>query len=185
MLLSYLFSSCSFKDNGAENLASKLFSNFLMESEYTISTNGETLSGSARVNKGKTTRIDILAPDPYTGMSVESDASGAPSILSFSYSGINVEFTPEAFSKLNLAFQLMSPKVCAQLEKSKRLKTQAITEAYTLIGLTDIHPVSIALKNEGDNITFVYDKATGTPLAMSIESDNRTLTVKVTKIKFE
>lgn len=185
LVFTVLLSSCALQDNGAGRLSSKLFSNFLLEGDYTLMVGDEAVTGSARVNKGKTTRIDILSPDPYGGIAVESDASGAPSILSFSYSGINVELTPEAFSKLNLAFGLFTPATCRKIEKMSREKTDEVKESYTLVGLTDIQPVSITTKNEGNTVTYIYDKTTGTPLAMNVTAGDMSLACKVTKIKFE
>ena len=136
-----------------------------------------------RIVKGETTRLDLLSPDAVAGLSLENDASGAPSVLSFQYSGITMELPKDVFSKVSLLMSFFSPEIPIQVEALKKDSLTLVQEEYTLPGLSQIQPYQATFDHAGISYQIIYDKDSGIPLVLTATCGDLSASVRLTKFK--
>ena len=177
------FSSCSGSSSGRKDLVKALFSDYTAEVEFLFECDGNSVAGTARVTRDENVRFEITAPDPYTGISVASDASGRSSLLSISYSGIKSEVPKDLLDRLSLAMTLFSDEIACEAENLPTKAFSACEELYTVEGLGEIQPWKTEFTAGTVNYIIVYDSVTGYPLDLCAENEGNALEVKIRKIK--
>ena len=182
-VLPMLLVSCSSQENGKKAFTKTLFSDYIADAEFLFECDGASVAGTARITRDDNIRIDITAPDPYAGISVETDASEQSSIISISYSGIKADISKIMLDKINLALTLFSDTAAAAAEKTPASDFVRCEEVYTVEGLgeTDAYRVEFTL---GDTqYIYVYDSITGTPLDLCAKNSGSVVEVKMKKFK--
>ena len=109
LLLVPLLASCS-DTAGKKTLCQTLFSPYTAEIEFAFDKDGASVCGRARLTRGKTVRIDILSPDPFTGISAEMSADDRAELISLSYSGIKAALPKNTLDKLDLMLSLFADR---------------------------------------------------------------------------
>lgn len=184
-LCALLFCSCADARAGKKELIGALFSAYTADVEFLFECDGESLSGTARVTKGDDIRIDITAPDPYAGISVQSDADDRSSVISLSYSGIRAELSKSVLDRLNLVLTVFSDAVAAELEKTASSAFVPCEEIYTVEGLGETSPYQVEFSRGDIRYLVIYDSVTGIPFDLCAESGGSVAEIKVKKFKAE
>lgn len=184
--------SCSYKDNGAEKLSEKLFSDYTADISFIASDkqNGTELCGTARVEKISDSQenrvvVDLLSPEEYNGITLECDFAGENQAISLVYSGIKTSLDNNIFSKIDVAMSLISDSIARNIENCKKENITKYPEKYALFGINDPEPYTMSFEDGDITYTVIYDKNSGTPFIMKAENQSFSITAKTEKIKYE
>lgn len=172
--------SCTQKYN-KKLLCDTLFSDYMFEADFTVSSSGESLSGTARVTKQGTAKVEILSPEPYVGLCAENDYSGNAQYISFSYSGIDVDMPKEAFSKINTVLALFSPGLPETIDKLDTDLFEYSNETFEIYN--DVLPVAVSFNMAQAKIRLFYDEHTGAPLCFTAQTEDALITIVITKFQ--
>ena len=117
------------KRNAMEGLSDLLRGNYISEISFSIPGSDSQYNGKATITRnGTLTRLDILSPEPYSGMSIEYDVMGLPSNVAVHFLGMSTELPTKALSKVNSVAVLFADDFSSALSK---LHPESITE-YSL-----------------------------------------------------
>lgn len=182
LLLVPLLASCS-DTAGKKTLCQTLFSPYTVEIEFAFDKDGASVCGRARLTRGKTVRIDILSPDPFTGISAEMSADDRAELISLSYSGIKVALPKNTLDKLDLMLSLFADRAASCVEKMPAKAFEPCEDVYTVEGLAEVKPYKVSYTYADVQVLLVYDCKTGTPLDICAKTDGSAAEVKITKFK--
>lgn len=114
------------KQQAVTGLSDILRGNYESEISFFIPGTDAEYNGKAKISRnGTITRLDILAPDPYSGMSIEYDVKGLPSSVAVHFLGIDTELPAKALSKVNSVAVLFADDFTSALGK---IHPESITE---------------------------------------------------------
>ncbi len=179
-----MLSACSADRAGKKTFISTLFSEFTTDVEYLITYGENTIAGDIRVTKDENAlRLDLLSPDPFTGMSVESKGAGDAYMLSIGYSGISAELPGAALDKISLLMTLFSDDTAADLEALSQKSFVMCEEAYAVEGLGSVTPYMVECTVGDIRYMYIYDSLTGTPIRMIAGMGENTVELKIKKFK--
>ncbi len=182
LCLAPLLAGCG-DSTGKKDLCRTLFSPYAADIEFVFEKDGESVAGTAHVTRADTVRIDITAPDPFTGISAEMGADDRADIISLSYSGIKAELPKNALDKLDLMLSLFADSVAASAEKTPINAFVPCEEVYAVEGLAETKAYKAEFSHGNIRYLVVYDSLTGTPLDLCAEADGSAVEVKIKKFK--
>lgn len=138
--------------------------NYICEISFRLG-GDEEISGNGQITKnGTVVRLDILSPEPYSGMSIEYDTSGLPQSVAVHFSGISTTLPKGAVARLNPLSSIFADDFSSALAA---VPNSSITEyeADGIIGLC-------ASTSHGDSEVDIYFSSDGSiPYAMTLTSD--------------
>lgn len=178
-----LLAACGGAPNGKKAFTDALFAAYMADVEFLFEYDGTSVAGTARVTRDDNIRIDITAPDPFTGISVQSDAADRSSIVSISYSGIKADISKSVLEKINLVLTLFSDSVAGAVEKTPAASFLPCEEVYAIEGLSSTQAYKVEFTVGDIRYLCVYDRVTGTPLDLCAESGGSAVEVKIKKFK--
>ena len=131
--------------------------------------------GKIEIDKGQKTTVTFLAPSEYSSISVTSDKSSKPDILSFEYSGIPAELPKSISGELSLMFLLFSDDIPAEIEELN-------DDAFTIIN-DNTGEVFFLMENMSCKIK--YDLTSGTPLSFEAGNDELSISLVLSDCKYK
>lgn len=106
------------KQQAVTGLSDTLRGNYESEISFFIPGSDAEYNGKAKITRdGTITRLDILSPEPYSGMSIEYDVKGLPSSVAVHFLGIDTELPAKALSKVNSVAVLFADDFAKSLGK--------------------------------------------------------------------
>ncbi len=126
--VSLLLTSCtaSKKQKAAQSLSDILRSNYICNLSYTIRGSENEYTGKANITKnGYITRLDILSPDPYSGLGIEYNVSGLPESAAIHFLGMNTSLPIDSMASINPLASLFADDFASVLSK---IPNDSITE---------------------------------------------------------
>jgi len=175
--------SCGDK-TGRRELRKTMLSDFTSEIDYLIELEEKPVSGSAVITKNQRLRLDILSPDPYSGISVECDVTGEAEVVSISYSGIKAEVPGKAMEKLVFLMNMMSESTASALGNQNAKDYKECGE-YLSEDYKEAKPYEVCFTHDGAEYVFIYDSVTGMPLEIFADNGYCKAEIKVRKLKTE
>ena len=134
-------------------------------------------SGSARATKDGKTRIDFLAPELFSSLSVESDESGDTGVLIFNYYGMRTPLPDNALSRVSALLSVFSDEI-----PKKAMSREAKISKPTNDGeKAHLSQCSFTL-DEKCEISIVFDKISGFPTEITKKCEDFDLCITFTKI---
>ncbi len=107
------------KERSVKNLSDALRTSYEAELSFCVRQGGEALEGDAMLLRdGANVRLDILSPEPVSGLSIEYDAAGAPSTVAVHFKGIDTTLPTAAISRINVLAALAAgdfPEILARV----------------------------------------------------------------------
>jgi hypothetical protein len=185
ILLTFMLASCSADKSGRKELADMMFSQYTAEVDFLFEYGESSVSGSARVTRGENVRIDILSPDPYSGISVESDAADNAGIISISYSGIRADINKNVLDKISLVLSMFSDTAASAVDCAPKGAFLIYEEAYSSDTMPKVSPYEARFSAGNTDFIYIYDSISGTPLDMYAKTDNASAQIKIKKFKLQ
>lgn len=183
VLISITLFSCSGKENGKKELVSLMNSDYVADVEYLLEAGELSVCGEARITRNENVRIDILSPDPYTGLSVQGDALDKASVISLEYSGIKAEVPKNALEKINIILSMFSDSAATQIQGLKNDEFTESPDEYTLAGHTNSIPYEVKFSKGDIEYIYIYDSVSGVPLSICAKSGGTAVQIKIKKLK--
>ena len=107
------------KERFVKSIADNLRTSYASELTFNIRTGEKSYDGTARLFRDMSvTRLDILSPEPFSGLSVEYDTAGAPSSVAVHFAGIDTTLPTEALSRINILASLACDDFLSMLSKT-------------------------------------------------------------------
>ena len=186
LVLSFvLLFGCGRDETGKSEFENNMLSDFTAEIDYLIDFDGNPVSGSAVITKNDELRLDVISPDPYSGISVTCDASGKADVVSISYSGIKAELPKAAMEKLVFLMNMMSERTACELDNQSDKSFKRCEEMYMSEDLPEAVPYEVSFLCDGTDYMFIYDSITGVPLEIFADNGYCRSEIKVKKLKTE
>ncbi len=185
VFLTFMLASCSSDKSGRKELADMMFSEYTAEVDFLFEYGESSVSGTARVTKGENVRIDILSPDPYSGISVESDAADKAGVISISYSGIRADIRKDVLDKISLVLSMFSDTAASAVNCAPRDAFLLYEEAYSSDSMPKILPYEAHFSAGDTDFIYIYDSLSGTPLDMYAKTGNASAQIKIKKFKLQ
>lgn len=176
-------SACSGDESGRRRLEKMLDSDYSAEVEYSVDFMGNPLVGEAKITKCDTVRIDILSPDPYSGISVTADANDRASVIGISFSGVRAEIPKGSLEKLEFVVAMFSYSVSNAVARAKNDSFLPCDEPYTAPGLAECVPYECKFSVGDTDYFYVYDSKTGLPLELFAKNGSCSAEIKINKLK--
>lgn len=163
VLAFYAVILCSCSGNTAVKSASAL-SDILRgdyECEISFTLGGDDIvEGTGKITKnGTVTRLDILSPEPYSGMSIEYDTEGLPQSVAVHFSGMSVTLPEGAVARLSPIASLFADDFAASLSS---LPKNDMTE-YDSDGISGL---CAAMKHGDADINLYFSSDGSVPYAL-------------------
>ena len=182
-ILSLVLTSCGLSSNGKKELIGTMFRGYTADAEYLFEVDGQSVAGTACITKDENIRIDITAPEPYTGICILSDANDSASIISISYSGIKADVPKSALDKLSLVLTIFGDTALDAIDKAPSKSFVRCEETYSLEGLGDTEPYEVGFSVGDIDYIYVYDSVTGAPIDLVAKSGGNAVEIKIRKLK--
>ncbi|MBR3996070.1 MAG: hypothetical protein IKI97_12420 [Clostridia bacterium] len=139
------------KQQAVSGLSDILRGNYESEISFFVPGTDAEYNGKAKIIRdGTITRLDILSPEPYSGMSIEYDVKGLPSSVAVHFSGIDIELPAKALSRVNSVAVLFADDFTSALGK---IHPESITE-YSLPDETSGYCVTLPYSDAEITIYF-------------------------------
>lgn len=187
LLVTVVAAMCLFScgdETGRRELRKTMLSDFTSEIDYLIDIDGNPILGNAVITKNQRLRLDILSPDPYSGISVECDVTGEADVVSISYSGIKAELPGKAMEKLVFMMNMMSENTASALGRQNAKDYKECGE-YLSEDYKEAEPYEVCFTHDGTEYVFIYDSVTGMPLEIFADNGYCKAEIKVRKLKTE
>lgn len=163
-----------------KRITENLRSSYVSEITYSVRSGENILEGTARLTKDMTvTRLDILSPEPYSGLSVEYNISGAPSSVAVHFAGIDTTLPREALSNINIISSLAADDFLYLLSM---VGGESITE-YEMSENMRGYCASLTFGELSTQFCFSEDG--NTPYSLSLSSDKISADIVFTKFKLD
>lgn len=179
----FSLSSCAGDKNGKKHLLEVMFEDYVAEVDFLLDVEGVSVSGTARITKNDNVRIELLSPDPYTGISVQGDAGDKASVLSIEYSGIRADIPKNAVHKLSIMLSMFSDAAVTNIGKQSGNDFKLSAGEYVLAGFDKINPYEVSFVKGETEYIYIYDSISGIPLNIYAKSGATALQVKIKKFK--
>ncbi len=148
-----------------ENLSDVLRGNYVCDISFRLSGEEEIIGKGQITRNGTEVRLDILTPEPYSGMSIEYDTSGLPRSVAVHFSGMNTSLPNGAVARLNPIASLFADDFAPSLAK---VPANNITE-YEADGISGL----CASVQYGDSMANIYFAADGSvPYRLEVSGDD-------------
>ncbi len=183
ILMGLIMISCAENKSGKKELLSVMHSDYSADVEYLLDADGVSVSGEARITRNENVRIDILSPDPYTGLSVQGDALDKASVISLEYSGIKAEIPKNALEKLNIILSMFADSAATAISDLKKDAFTESPEEYTLPGHKNSIPYEVRFSKGDIEYIYIYDSVSGIPLSVCAKSGGTAVQIKIKKLK--
>lgn len=175
--------SCADEKNGRRDFEKILASDYTAEIEFSVDFMGNPLAGEAVVTRSDTVRIDILSPDPYSGISVESDADDKASVISISYAGVKAEIPKQSLEKIEFVIGMFSDSASNAVAKAKKEAFAPCSENYISDTLSETVPYECVFSVGENSYSYIYDSRSGMPLELFGANDGCKAEIKINKLK--
>ena len=168
-----MFAACAGANHG-EALAETLYSDYNTDCRFTLAADDTVIEGVMHVEKDDRLTLDILEPQPYTGIRVETDRSGDNEQYGIDYDGVSVTVPKDMLFRFGL--------LCAPFEDGFAAKIEALPpDSFTENEENGEIHVSFPYGDGSGNV--VFDGRSGIPHTLKI-SVNET-TAALTILRFE
>ncbi len=183
ILVASVLAGCS-ANVGKRDLCRYLSSSYEAQFEYVLTADGQTVTGEAFVARTpETLTLSLVSPEPYDGISVIASPDGGTPDITIAYAGVRAE-VPKAFlGRLCTLLALWENRMAYYTEKADAGAFSPGEDVFSVEGLTDVVPYQVSLATDEGSVLILYDVATGTPLCMTIRTDDVTAEARITKIK--
>ncbi len=176
---------CSCSDSGkkerlVKNIADNLRTSYASELTFDIRYGDKSYNGTARLTRDMSvTRLDILSPEPYSGLSVEYDTAGAPSSVAVHFEGIDTTLPTEALSRINVLASLSADDFLSVLSNTAG-------ENITEYEMSENEKGYCARVIYGEvEITFCFSAPGNTPYSLEYSSSDMSASIVFTKFKLD
>ncbi len=162
-----ILSSCAGtkKQKAACALSDVLRGNYVCELNFNVR-GKEQYSGKAEITKsGTVTRLDILSPEPYSGMSIEYDTAGLPSSVAVHFSGMSTLLPSDAVARINPIASLFADDFASCLGKVSK-------DDITEYELEDRKGLCASLLYSDARIIVYFSETGSVPYSLEYESDD-------------
>lgn len=166
VFVTMMFCSCSGNTGikSASGLSDILRGDYECEISFTLG-GDDTVEGTGRITKvGTVTRLDILTPEPYSGMSIEYDTEGLPQSVAVHFSGMSIVLPEGAVERLNPIAALFADDFAASLSS---LPKDSLTE-YDSDGISGL---CATLKHGDADINLYFASDGSVPYALEYTKD--------------
>lgn len=177
--------SCTANKSGRKHLERILFSDYAAEIEYQFKFNDTSLSGNGRITREETVRLDILSPDPYTGISVQGDISDKIETVSISYSSIKADVPKNVLNKLSLVLSMFSDTASCAVENANTSDFVKSESEYSPDFLNECVPYEVCFMQGETEYIYTYDSITGIPVYICAKTKDLSVDIKIKKFKTE
>ena len=168
-----LLAACAGANHG-EVLADALYAGCKAECNFTLTAKDTTVEGVMHIEKGDRLTVDILEPQPYTGIRVETDCSGNNELFGIDYDGVSVTVPKDMLFRFGL--------LCAPFEDGFAAKIEALPpDAFEEYGEEGDYSVSFPYGDGSGSV--VFDGRSGIPKTTEIHAGGTT--VRLSVLRFE
>lgn len=168
------------KERFVKNIADNLRTSYMSELTFNIRTGEKSYDGTAQLLRDMSvTRLDILSPEPFSGLSVEYDTAGAPSSVAVHFAGIDTTLPKEALSRINILASLSADDFLSVLSKTAG---ENITEYQ--ISEDKVGYCARVIYGEAE-IVFCFSEDGNVPYSFEYSSDDINASVVFTKFKLD
>ena len=95
------------KESSVQNISDTLRTSYAAELAFNVRHREDTFEGTAQLLRdGSNVSLDIKSPEPFSGLSIEYDAAGAPSSVAVHFKGIDTTLPSAALTKVNILASL-------------------------------------------------------------------------------
>lgn len=166
-------------NNGKQKLCQTLYSPYTAQANVVLGSGEQAVVLEARITKSnESTRMDILSPLPYAGISAES-VCGSVDRLSLAYDGVRAELPKGALEGMGLVLELTSDPVVNVLERLP-------ASDFVLPSDTDeAHTASVSFTQGPCAYRVEYDPANGTPVLLGVQTQTQNIEIRILKFKPE
>ena len=167
MLISLFSCTGTRKRQALESFADVLRTDYESSITYSINGGDTEISGNAEIRReGTVTSLDILAPEPYSGMSIRYDVKGLPQSVAVHFSGMDTRLPTDAVSRINAIAVIFADDFASNLSK---LSAEGLTE-YEIPDSDGKTAYKADVKHGEADITVYFDRD-GIPLSLEYRSE--------------
>ena len=182
-LLCTVFFSCTGEKNGKSKLVEVMYSDYIAEAEYLFEVGESCVAGTMRITRDENVRIELLSPDPYTGICVTGDAADNVSVLTISYSGVKAEIAKNVLSRLNLILAMFSDTASSAVDGAGKDAFTVCEDQYSESEVSGSVPYEVQFSIGDAQCVYIYDSTSGKLLDMRAVSGDTSVQIKIKKLK--